>query len=101
MNNLDEIREIIVPVLKPFAKRVSIFGSYVRKDATPESDIDIVVALKPPDQRPPVGWFKWIELEEELEIQLGRPIDLITEDGVSPYIRPYIDQEKVVLYEEG
>ena len=101
MNRFDELREKVVPVLKPYAKRVSVFGSVVRGEQTLESDVDLLVALKPSDQRPPVGWFKWIDLEEELSQKLGRPVDLVSEEGVSPYIRPYIEKEKVVLYEEG
>jgi predicted nucleotidyltransferase len=72
----------------------------VRGEDTAESDVDILVALKPPHERPPLGLLKWIALEEELTQKLDRNVDLITEDGVSPYIRPYIDREKVVLYEE-
>jgi len=102
MNKLDEIREKILPVLLPCGvTRVSLFGSVVRGEATPGSDIDILVALKPPHERPPLGMFKWIALEEELSQKLGRTVDLVTEDGVSPYIRPYIEREKVILYEEG
>jgi hypothetical protein len=44
--------------------------------------------------------FKLIALEEELSEILGRKVDLVTEDSVSPYIRPYIENEKVILYDE-
>ena len=42
-----------------------------------------------------------MEMEEDLEEKLGREIDLVTEDSLSPYIRPYVDKEKVIIYEEG
>jgi len=101
MNRFTDIRDQVLPVLLPCGvKRVSLFGSVVRGEATPESDIDILVALKPSRERPPLGLFKWIALEEELSRRLGREVELVTEDGISPYIRPYIEQEKVVLYEE-
>jgi predicted nucleotidyltransferase len=101
MNKFDELREKILPVLMPYGvRRVAVFGSVVRGEDTAQSDVDILVALKPPHERPPLGLFKWIALEEELSEKLGRKVDLVTEDGVSPYIRPYIEQEKVVLYEE-
>jgi len=41
-----------------------------------------------------------IEIEENLQKALGRPVDLVTEDSVSPYILPYGEKEKVILYEE-
>jgi predicted nucleotidyltransferase len=101
MNKFDELREKILPVLMPYGvKRVAVFGSVVRGEDTAKSDVDILVVLKPPHERPPLGLFRWIALEEELSEKLGRKVDLVTEDDVSPYIRPYIEQEKVVLYEE-
>jgi hypothetical protein len=102
MNQFNELRDKILPILLPCGiKRISLFGSVVRGEDTPDSDLDILVALKPPHERPPLGLFKWIAIEEELSQALGRTVDLVTEDGVSPYIQPYIEQEKVILYEEG
>ena len=100
MNRFDEIREKVVPVLKPYVRRVSIFGSIVRGEEAPNSDIDILVSLKPSDERPPLG-LNWFGLEQDLGIILGREVDLVTEDGLSPYIRPYVEKEKVIIYEEG
>ncbi len=101
MERFEELREKILPVLLPCGvKRIALFGSVVREEHTPESDIDILVTLKPRPERPPLGLFKWIELEEELGERLSRKVDLISEDGLSPYIRPYVDREKVILYEE-
>jgi len=89
MNRFDELREKILPVLLPCGvKRISLFGSVVRGEVTPDSDVDILVALKPPRERPPLGLLKWIALEEELSQKLGRSVELVTEDGVSRYIRP-------------
>ena len=102
MDRFTELREKILPVLLPCGvNRIALFGSIVRGEATSESDIDILIKLKPPRERPPLGLFGWIALEEELSRRLGRKVDLISEDGVSPYIRPYIEKEKVILYEEG
>ena len=101
MERFEELRKKIVPVLLPYGvKRIALFGSVVREEDTLESDVDILVKLKPPNERPPLGLFKWVALEQELSQKLGRKVDLVTEDGISPYIRPYIDGEKVILYEE-
>jgi predicted nucleotidyltransferase len=48
-----------------------------------------------------LGLFKLMEFEEVLEKKLGREVDLVTEDSLSPYIRPYVEKEKVIIYEEG
>ena len=89
MERFEELRKTILPVLLPWGvSRVAVFGSVVRGEGTLESDVDILVKLKPPNERPPLGLFKWVALEEELSQKLGRKVDLVTEDGISPYIRP-------------
>ena len=91
----------ILPILTPYkVKRVALFGSIVRDEAGPESDIDILVSLRPPGERPTLG-LKWFDIAEKLSLILGRPVDLITEEGLSPYIRPYIEEEMIILYEEA
>jgi hypothetical protein len=100
MDKYADIRRKAVPILKPYINRLAVFGSTVRGEATPKSDLDLLISLKPSGQRPKLGLFKLIEIEEALEEKLGREIDLVTEDSLSPYIRPYVEREKVVIYEE-
>ena len=99
MDKFEELREKILPLLLPWGvKRVALFGSVVRGEDTSESDVDILVELEPPDERPPIG-LKWFGLEQELSHILGREVDLVSESALSPYIRPYVEKELVVLYE--
>jgi predicted nucleotidyltransferase len=97
MDRFAELREKILPLLRPYVKRISVFGSFARGEDTAESDIDILVDLKPPEERPALG-LKWFGLEQELGRILGREVELISEKALSPYIRPYADM--VLLYEE-
>jgi uncharacterized protein len=101
MDKYAEIRRKAVPILKPYTNRLAVFGSTVRGEATKKSDLDLLIQLKPSRKRPKLGLFKLMEIEEILEKKLGGKIDLVTEDSLSPYIRPYVDREKVVIYEEG
>ncbi len=101
MDKYAEIRRKAVPILKPYISRLSVFGSTVRGEATKKSDLDLLIRLKPSNERPKLGLFKLMEIEEDLAEKLGREIDLVTEDSLSPYIRPYVEKEKVVIYEEG
>ena len=96
-----DIRKKALPILKPYISRMSVFGSTVRGEATKKSDLDLLIRLKPSDKRPKLGLFKLMEIEEVLKRKLGREIDLVTEDSLSPYIRPFVDKEKVIIYEEG
>lgn len=96
---IDELRKKIVPILLPYGvQRVVLFGSIVR-DRESAGDIDILVKLKPPGERAALGFFTWVKIEERLKRELSMPVDLVSEEGLSPYIRPYADEEKVVLYE--
>ena len=94
------LRTRVEPVLKPYARRISVFGSYARGESTPQSDVDLLVALKPSEKRPPLGLFEVIRLERELEKELGCTVDLVTEEGLSPRIRSNVEKDKVLLYEE-
>jgi len=99
MEQFDELQKKILPILLPWGiKKIAIFGSVARHEDTPESDIDILVELKPREERPALG-LKWFGLENELCKILGRRVDLVTEEDISPYIRPYIEKDKVIIYE--
>jgi predicted nucleotidyltransferase len=89
----------VVPVLRPYASRISVFGSYARGEATSTSDIDLLIALRPANARPSLGLFKFVGLEKTLEKKLGREVDLITEDEVNMRRRQSIEKDRVVLYE--
>jgi len=93
MNKFEKLTRQIVPILKPYVRRISVFGSYVRGEETPESDIDILVQLKSADQRPRLG-LKFFGLQNDLGKLIGREVDLVTEEGLSPYIRPYVERRK-------
>ena len=79
MNRFEELREKILPVLLPHVKQVAVFGSFARGDDTRESNIDILVELKPLGERPTIG-LRWFGLEEELSRVLERKVDLIGKD---------------------
>jgi predicted nucleotidyltransferase len=94
-----ELRDKILPVLSPYGVvRLALFGSIVRGEETPESDVDILVLFEDP-RRKPLSLLTWVGLEEELGHILGRKVELVSESALSPYIRPYVEREKVTLYD--
>ena len=95
------LRSQVEPLLRPYARRISVFGSFARGESTSQSDVDLLVALKPSEKRPPLGLFEVIKLERELEQKLGCGVDLVTEEGLSPRIRSNVEKDRVVLYEEA
>lgn len=60
-------------------KEFSLFGSYLRDDFTPQSDIDILIDL-PPNHG--LGLFEFVRMKEELEKILGRKVDLLTKKSI-------------------
>jgi len=98
MDQITKIHKKALPILKPYISRMAVFGSVVRGEATQQSDIDLLITLKPSNQRPKLGLFKFIEIEDLLRKELGQAVDLVTEHDLSPYILSYV--EKVIIYEE-
>jgi uncharacterized protein len=64
------------------ARDVRVFGSVVRGEASPESDIDFLVELAPDRTL-----LDWSAFWQELESLLGRPADVATEKSLRPEIR--------------
>jgi hypothetical protein len=62
--------------------RLRIFGSAARGEERADSDVDLIA-----DFSVPKGFFGVIELEVVLSDLFGRPVDLLTEGGLSPHIR--------------
>ncbi len=77
------------PIQRYGVTRYGLFGSFVRNEARPDSDIDILVEFDSAQKT----FDNFIQLAFYLEDILGRPVDLITMDSLSPYIGPRILQE--------
>lgn len=71
-------------------RQLSFFGSVLRDDFTPESDVDVLVEFVP-DRVP--GLFRFARIERELSTLLGRNVDLHTTASLSHYLRDRILQE--------
>ena len=76
-------------------KKAYIFGSYAREEADENSDIDILVEL---DHSTPIG-MKFFSYKDELEKVLQKKVDLVSYEGLSKYVKPYVDKDKVLIYE--
>ncbi|MEW6497906.1 MAG: nucleotidyltransferase family protein [Cyanobacteriota bacterium] len=78
-------------------RKLSLFGSVLRDDFTPESDIDFLVEFEP-GKTP--GFFKIVSMEMELsELLEGRKIDLRTPEELSLYFRDRVMASSVVQYD--
>ncbi len=76
-------------------KELSLFGSAVRGEMRPESDIDIMVEFEPGVR---VGLIKFESFVEELESLAGRRVDLVTKRGLKAWVRPQVLKDARVIY---
>ena len=77
-------------------RRLALFGSVLRDDFGPESDVDVLVEFEP-DGTP--GFFELGEMREELSSLLGRNVDLRTPRSLSPYFRDRVLREALPLHD--
>jgi len=76
-------------------RSLRLFGSILRDDFGPDSDIDVLVEFAP-DRVPGLAFF---QIQEELAGLLGRKVDLHTPGFLSPYFRQQVLDEAEVLYD--
>ena len=62
--------------------RLRVFGSMARGEEGPDSDVDLIA-----DFSRPTGYLGLMRFEWALEDLFGRPVDLVTEAGLSPFMR--------------
>jgi predicted nucleotidyltransferase len=77
-------------------QELALFGSVLREDFSPESDVDVLVTF---DQKAPWSLWDLIAMREELEGMLGRKVDLVEKDAIrNPFRRREILRTHQVVY---
>ena len=76
-------------------RELALFGSMLRQDRRPESDIDLLVSFQPTAR---VTFLTLARMQRELATLLGRKVDLVPKDGLKPVIREHILATARVLY---
>ena len=67
-------------------KEIGLFGSYARSEQNEESDIDLLVDIHPEKKT----FRNFMKLAYYLEGLLGKKVELVTKQSLSPYIGPHI-----------
>jgi uncharacterized protein len=65
-------------------RRLALFGSVLRDDFRPDSDVDVLVAFEPAAR---IGFVTLSRMQRELSELFQRPVDLVPMDGLKPIIR--------------
>jgi len=84
--------EVLAVVARHGGRNPRLFGSMARGQALAKSDVDLLI-----DMEPGRTLLDLVGLEQELTEMLGREVDVVTDAGISPYLRDRILAEAVAL----
>lgn len=99
MKTLTDIKQIL-HTQKPYLAEtygvveIGVFGSYVRGEQRPDSDVDILIDLEEP---PRINLLDLVELEYYLEDLLGVKVETALKKNLKPRLKPYILREVVMV----
>jgi predicted nucleotidyltransferase len=99
---MDQLKDIPREKIDDFCRRhhirqLAVFGSVLRDDFAPASDIDVLVEFDPAY----VPGLAFFSMQDELSTLLGRPVDLNTANFLSPHFRDDVLAQAEVLYEQA
>lgn len=69
--------------------KIAVFGSYARGEQTEDSDVDLLVEFGKGKK----NYANFINLAYYMEDLLGKKVEIVTPEGMSPHIKPYIVKE--------
>ena len=92
-NLIDKIKTYFVeqPIEKAW-----LFGSFARNEESLDSDIDLLVRFKKPNN---IDLFDYVGLTQDLEDLTGRQVDLVEEGRLIPNAEKIVEREKILIYE--
>jgi predicted nucleotidyltransferase len=96
INGSIEVPDMAIQELcrRRYIRRMAVFGSALRGELRPDSDLDVLVEFEP-GHTPGLVFF---EIEAELSALFGRKVDLNTPQFLSPRIRQRVQSEAEVLF---
>jgi len=87
----EEKKTIVTKLTEEGVKKVELFGSFAREEANDESDIDLLVEFSEPKTLLDIA-----RIERQLSDKIGKEIDLVTEESLSPHIAEKIKHREVL-----
>ncbi len=76
-------------------RELSLFGSQVRGDFSSASDFDFLVEFQPDAE---IDYFKYFEIQEELEKIVRKKVDLVPKKGLKIFVRQQVLSEAEIVY---
>ena len=78
-------------------RALALFGSATRADFREDSDVDVLIDIK---RETRLGFVALQKMRDDLSSMLGRPVDLVTRDGLNRHIREAVLEEAEIVYAE-
>lgn len=98
MTTLDQITKVLSQkkprLVRAGIKEIGVFGSYVRGEQHPDSDLDVLIDIERPAK---MDLLQLIDLEQELSTDLGVSVDLVLKSTLRPSLGKEILSEVVYL----
>ena len=94
MLTVEDIRKTVTKLGKKYGiKSAYLFGSYAKNQATENSDVDLIIDMSNMHK-----YKDYFHFCDELENELGKNVDVTSEDGMLPGFFDVIKNERVLLY---
>jgi len=94
---INEIKALITPIAREYGvKRLTLFGSYARGEAKPNSDIDFHLG----DAGGSWGYFKLCCFRQDLEATLGVRVDVLTTGSMDREVLDAVRKDEVLIFEQ-
>ena len=95
-NRLDAVSKIQRTLAGQPVLRAWLFGSWSRMEEKEDSDIDLLVDF---DKSAGVSLLDHVGYQQELELRLNRPVDLVTNGTLLPHVSRNANKDKYLIYE--
>lgn len=94
---IEEIKKKVAPIFRQFGvEYAELFGSFARGEDRNDSDIDMLVSIKKP-----MGVYKFVGLQQELENTFGRKVDLVSKNAINKHIKSFVEKDLIKIYGKG
>jgi predicted nucleotidyltransferase len=94
--SINEISNIVAPIAREYGiRKLSVFGSYARGEATEKSDLDFHII----DRGTLRGLFQLASFELALEDTLKIPVDVIVANSMFDDVRENVEREELIIYD--
>jgi predicted nucleotidyltransferase len=92
---VEELRQAAPGLRARGITHLSLFGSIARGEAGPESDVDLLIEIRPGAR---FGLSDLLDLQEDLGKRLGRPINFAFSSEMRPWLRDWIEEDRIEIF---